>query len=232
MAGPVFAGRSDWRELTVGHFHLYSTASDGKTRDFAARLQGFEQTAVAVLNSNSKLPDVPMLIYLTGDRDYKRYLAPRPGTQGFFQQLPFGNLIVVDADAPFDFVATSILHEYTHFIQRNTSTMIFPPWYVEGYAELLSSASLERDRLVVDGDMRIILELGVAQSVDVALESALARGSHSGGISAPTYQRYLRGYHEKSIVIGRLDRHVRGWRRGRRPRPRLARPRQGPRPYR
>jgi len=149
MAGPVLAGRSDWRELSVGHFHLYSTVSDSKTRDFAVRLQGFEQTAVAVLNSNSKLPDVPMLIYLMGDRDYKRYLAPRPGTQGFFDQLPFGNLIVVDTDAPFDFVATSILHEYTHFIQRNTSTMIFPPWYVEGYAELLSSASLETDRLVL-----------------------------------------------------------------------------------
>lgn len=60
MACPALADRSDWRELTVGHFHLYSTVSDSKTRDFAARLQGFEQTAVQVLHTDAKLPDLPI----------------------------------------------------------------------------------------------------------------------------------------------------------------------------
>jgi hypothetical protein len=84
-----------------------------------------------------------------GQCDFHRYLTPVPGWQGFFTPLQFENVIVVNTDAPFDIVATTILHEYTHFIQRNTSTMNFPPWYLEGYAELLSSASLERDRLVL-----------------------------------------------------------------------------------
>ena len=34
-ASPAGAARSYWREMTVGHFHLYSTLSDNPTRNIA-----------------------------------------------------------------------------------------------------------------------------------------------------------------------------------------------------
>ena len=40
----VLAARSDWRQMTVGHFHLYSTMRDSKTREVARQLQAFEKT--------------------------------------------------------------------------------------------------------------------------------------------------------------------------------------------
>lgn len=32
---PALAARTDWRQMTIGHFHLYSTLGDSKTRDVA-----------------------------------------------------------------------------------------------------------------------------------------------------------------------------------------------------
>ncbi len=49
----------------------------------------------------------------------------------------------------FDFVRVTIFHEYTHFIQRSSTTRKCPPWYVEGYAELFSSFKLDGQKLTV-----------------------------------------------------------------------------------
>jgi hypothetical protein len=127
LCTPAQAGRSDWREMTAGHFHIFSTASDSRTREFAARLQAFEETALQVIHAGAPLPDLPTLIYLVSERDFHRYLASNPGWQGFFTTGQSGSVIVVNADVPFEIDATIILHEYTHFIQRNTSTLNFPP---------------------------------------------------------------------------------------------------------
>ena len=43
----ALAERSDWREMTVGHFELFSVLSDAATRDVARQLQGFEETVGA-----------------------------------------------------------------------------------------------------------------------------------------------------------------------------------------
>lgn len=61
-ASPARAARSDWREMTVGHFHLYSTLRDSATRNIARELQTFEQSVGKLLQSDDRLPDVPTLI--------------------------------------------------------------------------------------------------------------------------------------------------------------------------
>src|SRR4030095_16091840 len=35
-----------------------------------------------------------------------------------------------------------VQHEYTHFLQFNQSDFIYPPWYVEGLAEMLSTVQV------------------------------------------------------------------------------------------
>lgn len=144
---PAQAGRTDWREMSVGHFHLYSTLSDSNTRNVARQLQAFENTVGELLRGEDRLPDVPTLIYILNSHDFQQYAVDRPGLAGFFADRPYVNLIAIDGDLPFDQVRITVFHEYTHYIQRNSNTMQYPPWYMEGYAELYSSFRLKDDMI-------------------------------------------------------------------------------------
>ena len=148
---PALAARSDWRQMTVGHFHLYSTMRDSKTRDVARQLQAFENTVGQLLTGDDRLPDVPTIIYILGGDDFLKYGAGRPGAVGVFYERPFANVIAINGDVSFDIVRMAIFHEYTHFIQRSSSTRKMPPWYVEGYAELFSGFNMKGDKIVMGG---------------------------------------------------------------------------------
>ena len=55
LPSSVHAARSDWRELVVGHFDLFSTLSDSGTRKVALQLQGFEETVGEMLQTRDRL---------------------------------------------------------------------------------------------------------------------------------------------------------------------------------
>jgi hypothetical protein len=149
MADHVLAARSDWRQMTVGHFHLYSTMRDSKTRDVARQLQAFEKTVGEVLRTGDGLPDVPTVIYILDSDDFQRYGAGRPGLAGVFYERRYVNVIVINGDLDFDIVKVTVFHEYTHFIQRNSSTSKMPPWFMEGYAELFSGFRMKDNKVTL-----------------------------------------------------------------------------------
>ncbi|HXI78357.1 MAG TPA: hypothetical protein VNH21_14540, partial [Steroidobacteraceae bacterium] len=97
----VLAARSDWRQMTVGHFHLYSTMRDSKTRDIARQLQAFEKTVGEILRTKDGLPDVPTVIYILDYGDFQRYCADGPGTIGVFYERPYVNVITINGDLDF-----------------------------------------------------------------------------------------------------------------------------------
>jgi hypothetical protein len=163
---PAFAGRTDWREMTVGHFHLFSTLKDSSTRDVARELQAFENTVGGLIRRDERLPDVPTLIYILDNSDFLRYAAGRSGLAGIFFERPFANLIVINGDLPFGLVRVSVFHEYTHFMQRNSTTAKLPPWYMEGYAMLFSSFRLEKQKITL-GTLPVGVHVNMQQWIPV-----------------------------------------------------------------
>ena len=145
----VLAARSDWRQMTVGHFHLYSTMRDSKTREVARQLQAFENTVGEILRTEDGLPEVPTVIYILDSGDFERYGAGRTGLAGVFYERPFVNVIAINGDLDFDVVKVSVFHEYTHFIQRNSSSNKMPPWFMEGYAELFSGFRMKDNKVTL-----------------------------------------------------------------------------------
>ncbi len=148
----ALADRSDWRELTLGKITIYSTLGDSATRDIARQFQAFEETLGVMLQNGERLPETPTRIYLLSDKDFNQYAALRAGLEGFFQQLEYGNVMVVDADKPFRLVRVGLFHEYVHYIQNSTTTISYPVWYVEGFAELFSGFELKGNKIRV-GDL-------------------------------------------------------------------------------
>ena len=149
LSGSALAARSDWREMTVGELHLYSTLRDTKTRDVARQLRAFEKTVGEFLRSEDRLPDVPTIIYILDSNDFQRYGAGRPGLAGVFYERPYANIITINGDLPFETVKVTVFHEYTHFVQRNSSSKKLPPWFVEGYAELFSGFTLDKNQITL-----------------------------------------------------------------------------------
>jgi hypothetical protein len=145
----ALARRTDWRQMTVGNFHLYSTLRDSKTREIAMQLQAFEKTVGEVLQVEDRLPDVPTIVYVLDSGDFLRYGTGRPGLAGIFYERPYANVMVINGDLSFDFVKVTVFHEYTHFIQRNSSTRKMPPWFAEGYAELFSGFRLKENKITI-----------------------------------------------------------------------------------
>ncbi len=168
----VLAARSDWRQMTVGHFHLYSTMRDSKTRDVARQLQAFEKTVGELLRSKDRLPDVPTVIYILDYDDFVRFGAGGDkGPSGVFYERPYVNVIAINGDLDFDTVKVSIFHEYTHFIQHNSNSSKMPPWFAEGYAELFSSFKLKGDRLTLG---ELPTGVGIYRNEWIPMERVLA----------------------------------------------------------
>ncbi len=170
---PAAAARNDWREMTTGHFHLFSTLRDSGTRQVAQKLQAFEQTVGEILKSEERLPDIPTLIFILNRDDFRKYAADRPGLAGLFAQREFANYIVMDGDEQSDSTLQTVFHEYTHFIQHNTHTVQFPPWYSEGYAELFSAFRI-RDNQIVLGEAPKGLRISLYKEDWMPVERLLA----------------------------------------------------------
>jgi tetratricopeptide (TPR) repeat protein len=50
--------------------------------------------------------------------------------------------IIALRDAPRDLEATTVLHEYVHFLVRNHGSLLYPKWFDEGFAEYLGNARI------------------------------------------------------------------------------------------
>jgi hypothetical protein len=145
------AARSDGREIMVWHFHIYSTLRDSRTREVARQLQVFEKTVGELIPGPDALPDVPTFVYLLDYSDFEHLAADRPGLGGFFAERPFCNVMVINGDLDFEFAKVTVLHEFTRYLQRSTQPITLPPWYVEGYAELMSSFQLKGNEVTIGG---------------------------------------------------------------------------------
>jgi hypothetical protein len=173
VPGTALADRSNWREMTVGRFHLYSTLGDSATRNVARKLQAFEQTVGEILQSDDRLPDIPTHLFIVSRADFRKYATDRPGLAGFFAGREFANFIVMDGEEQSDYTMVTVFHEYTHFIQRNTQTLQLPPWYVEGYAELFSAFRIH-DNQVTLGDAPQGLRVSLAKGDWIPVSRILA----------------------------------------------------------
>lgn len=151
---PAQAARTDWSEMSVAGFHLYSTLQDRDTREVARQLQAFRDTVGRFIAGHDPLPDVPTNVYILDGPDFRKHAVGGRGLAGFFKQLQFQNIIAVDGSLDFAQLREAIFHEYTHFIQANSSSRHYPPWYVEGYACLFSSFLLRNQTLYVGEEPR------------------------------------------------------------------------------
>lgn len=156
--GPAQAA---WQQASSTHFIVYADDKPERIRAFTERLEKFDK-AMRVMRGigDAQLADTQRVrVYMVADLSQIRRLAGKEMTNvaGWYEPRPGGPVAFVPRDAPngspYDLSAQAILlHEYTHhFMYLNWPNAVFPPWFIEGFAEFHATATFEKDGAVLLG---------------------------------------------------------------------------------
>jgi tetratricopeptide (TPR) repeat protein len=139
-----------WIEVSTPNFRITSSMSPAKTTEFAIELERFRAIIATFTNAAPLESPVPTKIFIfRSARDFKSFTGDRRFA-GWFNQTMRSNLVAL---APSSKMSTSeiVLHEYVHFAMHNATTVQYPTWYSEGFAEYLGATTVHEDELLILG---------------------------------------------------------------------------------
>lgn len=139
------AAHAKWIRGESRHFIIYTSGSTKDLQRFGADLERFDQLlrlnlGVAVDGNPNKL----VIYFFPTQKEVAELAGDKTGfVGGFYSPRQDGSFAVVNresAEHQFDLDAMGILfHEYSHHFMFRHLTNAYPAWYVEGFAEFLST---------------------------------------------------------------------------------------------
>ena len=143
-----------WLRADTNNFIIYSEGDEKSLRRFAENLQLFDATLRHRFNVPGGFEPNRLTIYLLPRGvDVNRLSGGRlgPGTAGFYSVTTDGSFAVSNREndggngrgTP---ASQQILfHEYSHHFMKRYMPAAFPAWFIEGFAEYLSTVDFEKD---------------------------------------------------------------------------------------
>lgn len=153
-AQPALA--ANWKEAETTHFRIISSGDEASLKKFAERLEHFHSLLRLATGINEVgRPLVKVRVYLVANTgDVKRlYGDPNSAVAGYYSPREDGAIAVVPrTTGSGDFTGEVVLfHEYAHHYMLQYTPAAYPSWYVEGFAEIASTASFERKGAITFG---------------------------------------------------------------------------------
>ena len=147
------AAVAEWRVARSAHFVVYSDDSEAGIRDLATRLERFD----AVVRRLHKLEEVPgqssnpVTIYVLPSVAAVQKLSGRTdNVAGFYVPRASGSVAFTPRRGAGDGGDNTLkpqnvlFHEYAHHLLLGNSTIAYPAWFTEGYAEFVSTTRLDK----------------------------------------------------------------------------------------
>lgn len=197
LACGATAAHAEWREATSAHFVVVSDGSQEQLIRFSQRLEALhwllgQATGLAIEDNGVKVR-----IYLVDDVASVRRAMGRGNRNaaGFYRASTEGAIAVVPRNQG-DFSATILYHEYAHHFMLQYLPSAYPAWYVEGFAELLSTARFDRPGYISYGfpAQHRAAELAYAPWTPVSQMMA-APSSEDDGAGTASYGQYWLATH-------------------------------------
>jgi hypothetical protein len=144
------AARADWRVAETRHFTFYSESNDRELEKLAARLESYDKLMRMATGIKDDAEPVKVRIYeveSTGEVEQALGLQDS-GIAGFYDSNILGPFAVTPRRGMGDQFFTPALvlhHEYAHHFMLQYFPSVYPPWYVEGFAELIGSSKVMDD---------------------------------------------------------------------------------------
>lgn len=186
-AQPALA--ANWKEAETTHFRIVSSGDEAALRKFAERLEQFHgllRLATGIDENGSPL--VKVRVFLVGSvGDVKRlYGNSNADVAGFYSPRDDGAIAVVPrSTGSGEFTGEVVLfHEYAHHYMLQYTPAAYPSWYVEGFAEIASTASFERKGAITFGKAaqhrQYELDGGMSYPVPGMLDGSYLRDQSKG----------------------------------------------------
>lgn len=129
-------------------FIFYGTSAKSLKED-ALRLERYDAFLRRVLKISAPSNSTKLTVYkLASQGDVVKVSQDqRSDIAGFYEANEGGVIAVTSATGEDGWEDIVLFHEYAHHLMQQYSTAVYPAWYVEGYAELLSTVRFRGDRL-------------------------------------------------------------------------------------
>jgi len=148
LAAP--AASADWREYQTAHFAIFSDGDEDSVTRLAERLESIDALMRLTTGLGDSIDPVRVRIYVVEDNgDVEKALGlSGSGVAGFYSSNILGPFAVTPR-AMFGqglFTPELVLHhEYAHHFMLQYFPSVYPPWFVEGFAELIGSSKILPD---------------------------------------------------------------------------------------
>src|SRR5690349_11526853 len=134
---PVQSASAAWQRASSPHFIIYADEKPEPLRNFATKLERFDQAARTMLRmSDPPVGDAGRVtVYVLKNETAVSMLATGKKTSiaGFYIPSVRGSVAFVPdiTGADQDDAAITFFHEYTHHLMLQNMSAAFPAWYVE-----------------------------------------------------------------------------------------------------
>lgn len=153
LACGATAARAEWREATSEHFVVVSGGSERELVRLSQRLEAVHWMMTLLTGVQPQGTAQKVRIYLVDDiSDVHEAMGVAPGSSvaGFYRPDLTGAIAVVPRSEG-SFSTTILFHEYAHHFMLQYLEAAYPGWFVEGFAEFVSTASFEREGAITIG---------------------------------------------------------------------------------
>jgi hypothetical protein len=141
---------ASWTEVETSHFRIYSDGSEKELLRYADQLESVHfllKAATGVKESSSRI--VKVRVYFVADVGVvqRLYGPSKVDVAGYYHPSEDGAYTVVPRYSGNNgtFSGSTILyHEYAHHFMLQYLPAAYPDWYVEGFAEIMGTASFEK----------------------------------------------------------------------------------------
>lgn len=144
------SAHAEWRKATSEHFVIYGDVSESGLRNYAQKVERFDQMLRIWFPPHDPNLITPRLtIYLANGRTDMRKIWPdMPDNVGGFYTPGEERIFAVTGGTGADNDQT-LFHEYGHHYMQQNMTGAYPGWFVEGFAEYFSTAELSAGHMRV-----------------------------------------------------------------------------------
>lgn len=131
---------NSWLEVQSEHFTITTDMTLEDAEELARDLELFRAAVLVMSNAGSLESSVPTRVFFFARESSFRSFRSASDVLGYLRATLRANFVAIVDQRSID-VARVLRHEYVHFLVRNRSRRVYPMWYDEGFAELLSTAS-------------------------------------------------------------------------------------------
>ncbi|MEQ1689175.1 MAG: hypothetical protein ABL874_11440, partial [Sphingopyxis sp.] len=150
---PFSAAPAEWREATSEHFVVVSEGSERELVRMSQQLEAVHwlMTFATGVRPTSNVQRVKIYLVANIAQVHRAMGARGDSEVAGFYRTDIGGAYAVVPRSEGQFSTTILFHEYTHHFTFQYMEAAFPLWFSEGFAELLSTASFERQGHITFG---------------------------------------------------------------------------------